>query len=149
MTNIVENFLRRVARAKGYTVFDSIYGDISLDRNSPITQSSGAVYGIWAFSDSSIRDELLAIPGHRNYFPVYWGKDISPVSRMKAHVQGHRNNGNIRLREQNELQGKRLIYAAILISNYQQFEQLLIERYVPMLGTRRVGSRSRVIEIIN
>ena len=147
MPQRVSRFVRRVAQASGFDVYDAIYGEILLGNPTPIQQSSGAVYGIWVFSDE-IPEGIESLPGHRNWYPVYWGKDIAPVSRMKAHVQGHRN-GNINLPSRVFLRNKQIIYGAILVSNYQNFEQFLHGRYTPMFGTNRVGSRSTIIEIVN
>lgn len=145
-TSIVTTFLRSVAARYDYQVFNDMFGTIDLTADLPITQSSGAVYGIWAKAALPLRAGLQPILGHPEWFPVYWGKDISPVSRMKAHVKGHKN-GNINLPEVKEVQGKPLIFGAILVARYQAFEALLHSNYRPMLGTSRPGKRSTVVHI--
>jgi hypothetical protein len=147
MQNKITKFLQRVARPAGFEIYNSIYGKIRLENKIPITQSSGAVYGIWVYSEE-IPNGIRNLPGHTKWYPVYWGKDISPVSRMKAHVQGHQN-GNINLPSHEFLRSKELIYGAVLVSSYRRFEQFLHERYKPMLGTNRRGSISSIIEIEN
>ncbi|MFL1916794.1 hypothetical protein ACJW8B_15565 [Plesiomonas shigelloides] len=144
--SIVNTFLRSVAAKHGYQVFNDMFGTIDLTADFPITQSSGAVYGIWAKASSPLRSDLNAIPGYPEWFPIYWGKDITPVSRMKAHVQGHQN-GNINLPEVKEVQGKPLIFGAILVEKYQVFETLLHDNYPPMLGSSRLGRQSTVVRI--
>lgn len=145
-TSIVITFLRSVAAEHGYQVFNDMFGTIDLTADLPITQSSGAVYGIWAKAESPLRSGLEPIPGHPKWFPVYWGKDITPVSRMKAHVKGH-ENGNINLPIVKEVQGKPLIFGAILVEKYQAFEAILHSCYRPMLGSSRPGKQSTVVRI--
>jgi len=149
MTNILVDFLKKVAEENNYQVFDSIYGDITLANIAKIEQSSGSVYGIWAQCDSSPDGKVESIKGHTDWFPIYWGKDVAPVSRMKAHVQDHKNTGNIALRKVKEIQGKRVIFGAIMVSNYEAFEKLLHKQYRPMKGSSRSGKKSTVIEIVN
>jgi len=148
MPKSVVSFLNAVANQAGYEVFDSLYGSINLGEAFPITQSSGAVYGIWVQADQPPRNDLSCIPGYQSWYPVYWGKDISPMSRMKAHVQGHQN-GNINLPNVVEVRGKALIYGAILVSRYWEFEQLLYRDYRPMLGSPAEGRRSTIVQVKN
>jgi len=95
--NILVKFLRKIANDNSYQVFDSIYGRIELSSEDAIKQSSGSVYGIWVRSNSSPDGKVKPIPDHPEWFSVYWGKDIAPVSRMKAHVQDHKKTGTGRL----------------------------------------------------
>lgn len=139
--------MKRVARPAGFEIYNSIYGEIRLENKIPITQSSGAVYGIWVYSEE-IPNGIKSLPGHNKWYPVYWGKDISPVSRIKAHVQGHKN-GNINLPSHEFLRNKELIYGAVLVSSYRKFENFLHQRYIPILGTDRQGRKSSIIRIEN
>lgn len=123
-----------------------MYGAITLGADFPIIQSSGAVYGIWASAESPLSPGLRSIPGHPGWYPIYWGKDIAPMSRMKAHVQGHKN-GNVNLPAIAEIQGRPLIYGGILVSRYMEFEQLLHRDYIPMRGTAASGKASTVVRI--
>jgi hypothetical protein len=146
--NIVVDFLKKVACKNGYKVFDSIYGDIVLQNDDAIQQSSGAVYGIWVQSASSPNGKVEVVPDYPGWFPVYWGKDIAPVSRMKAHVQDHASTGNIALRKIEEIQGKKIIFGAVMVSRYREFEELLHKKYSPMRGSSKPGKSARVIKII-
>jgi len=147
MTIIIVKFLKKTANDNSYQVFDSIYGKIELGNDHPIKQSSGSVYGIWVKSNSSPGGKVEQIPGHPEWFPVYWGKDIAPVSRMKAHVQDHTKTGNIKLRKIKEIEGKELIFGAIMVARYENFEKLLHDRYRPMKGSDKKGRNSTVIKI--
>lgn len=146
MTNEVVDFLKTFAAAEGHEVFDAIFGSISIGARYPITQSSGSVYGIWVQSDLPPTETIASIPGFENWYPVYWGKDISPVSRMKAHVQGHKN-GNIALPTVIEVQNKNLIFGAILVARYRDFEKLLHQRFPPLKGSAASGRSQTVVHI--
>jgi len=143
---LVPQFLKTVAIEEGFQVKDSLYGSIHLGCESPIEQSCGAVYGIWAKASAPLRSNLTALPGHPDWYPVYWGKDIAPVSRLKAHVQGHQN-GNINLPSIAELSGLPLVFGALLVSRYRQFEQLLHEKYPPFRGTPLGGRSPSVVKV--
>ena len=148
MENILVQFLKKIANENNYQIYDSIYGNIDLKDNAAIKQSSGSVYGIWVKSDSSPDGIVRCINDYPKWFPVYWGKDIAPVSRMKAHVQDHKNTGNIALRKIEEIKCKELIFGAIMVSNYEDFEILLQKQYRPMKGGNRKGGKSTLIKIL-
>jgi hypothetical protein len=148
MANILVEFLKKIANENHHQIFDSIYGGIDLQDNVAIKQSSGSVYGIWVKSDSSPDGKVGCISDYPEWFPVYWGKDIAPVSRMKAHVQDHKNTGNIALRKIEEIKCKELIFGAIMVSNYKGFEKLLHKQYRPMKGINRSGKGSTIIKIL-
>ena len=112
--SLVPEFLKDFALKRNFAVHDCVYGSINLGRSFPIEQSCGAVYGIWASSPTPIRTGLAPIPGYPQWYPVYWGKDITPVSRLKAHVQGHQN-GNINLPSIPELENLPLVFGSILL----------------------------------
>lgn len=148
MPTKVVQFLKDLANHESFDVFDSLHGTIFIGQTPAIHQSCGSVYGIWARSSTPLSPELEAIPGHGDWYPVYWGKDISPVSRMKAHVQGH-ENGNIDLPNVAEVMGKELIFGAILVARYNSFESLLHDRFPPFKGSSKEGSRAKVVRIEN
>ncbi|NQY26165.1 MAG: hypothetical protein HRT92_03195 [Piscirickettsiaceae bacterium] len=137
------------AKEKDFTVYKAIFGEIILNEKKAIKQSSGAVYGIFAESETPLRTGIKPIKGHPKFYPVYWGKDIAPVSRLKAHVQNHKSTGNADLRGIKEIENKKLIFGAILVSDYQKFEKHLHEAYPPLKGTNRTGRLSQIIEILN
>ncbi|CAK2832610.1 conserved hypothetical protein [Vibrio crassostreae] len=149
MSNQVVDFLTKQAESINCQVFNSIFGEICLDDVKPIKQSSGAVYGILVESETPINKSLKPIPNINNFYPVYWGKDIAPVSRMKAHVQNHQGTGNANLSAITELKGKKIIYGAIMVSDYEKFESHLHASFPPLKGTNRRGRVSQIIEIKN
>jgi len=143
---LVPEFLKSVAKQHGFAVSDCLYGSIHMGRDFPIEQSCGAVYGIWAKAAAPPKAGLKALPNYPDWYPVYWGKDISPVSRLKAHVQGHRN-GNINLATIDSLSNLPLVYGAILVERYQCFESLLHRNYPPLRGSARRGRLSSVVKV--
>jgi len=149
MSNEIVKFLNEEANKNGFEVFNQIFGEIHLNEDRPIKQSSGTVYGIIVESPVPPKSGLAAIEGYPNLYPVYWGKDIAPVSRLKAHVQNYPSTGNANLRGIDEIAGKKLTFGAILVSQYQEFESYLHTTYPPLKGTSRAGKQSQIIEIMN
>lgn len=145
-STLVPQFLKNIAGARGFEVSDCLYGSIHLGRSFPIEQSCGAVYGICAKAPTPLRKDMRALPGYADGYPVYWGKDISPVSRLKAHVQGHRN-GNIHLPSILELANLPLVFGAVMVSSYEKFERLLHTEYPPLRGTPRSGRAVSVVKV--
>ena len=143
---LVPKFMKQFALEHGFAVHDCMYGAIDLVGTHRIEQSAGAVYGIWAKMSQPPRDGLKEVPDFPGWYVVYWGKDISPVSRMKAHVQGHKN-GNIDLPSISELQGARLVFGAILVSEYHRFEGLLHKHHIPFKGSAYSGRQSTVVKV--
>ncbi len=144
--SLVPEFLKGFALKRNFAVHDCVYGSINLGRSFPIEQSCGAVYGIWASSPTPIRTGLAPIPGYPQWYPVYWGKDITPVSRLKAHVQGHQN-GNINLPSIPELENLPLVFGSIFVAHYDEFERLLHAGFPPLRGTPRAGRQSTVVKV--
>jgi len=143
---LVPKFLKSFAAEHGLQVHECLYGAIELGDEFPIQQSAAAVYGIWAYMPKAPKTGLAQVPGFPDWYPVYWGKDISPVSRIKAHVQAHQN-GNIGLPNIAELRGARLVFGAVLVSEYQRFETLLHQHCPPLKGTPRIGRQSTVVKV--
>lgn len=143
---LVPKFLKSFAADNGFKVHDCLYGEIQLGSEFPIQQSSAAVYGIWAEMQSTPKAGLAEVPGFPGWYPVYWGKDVSPVSRIKAHVQGHKN-GNINLPAILELKDARLVFGAILVSEYQRFEALLHQNFPPLRGTPSAGKKGKIVMV--
>lgn len=129
------------AEGEGFKIFDNIHGEILLNDKLPIKQSSGSVYGIPAISDAPLNEEIQPVKGHPNIYPVYWNKDISPTSRVKAHVQNHQNTGNIRLRSIIELTDKEVIFGVVLVEKYLEFEKHVHKKYPPLGGTSKAGRK--------
>lgn len=147
MGNDVVQFLKRVAATHGFQTLDSMFGIVRLGQDLPILQSSGAVYGIWVQDEVPPKPHVSEIPDFPGWYPVYWGKDVAPVSRMKAHVQGHKANGNANLPAMPEIQGKTLIFGAILVEKYDAFEAMLHRQFRPLKGTAARGRSHTVISI--
>lgn len=141
--------LKKEAEENNFIIFSEIFGELNLSDSVPIKQSSGSVYGILVELQNAPKAGIRPINFNSNLYPVYWGKDISPVSRLKAHVQNHRSTGNANLKSRQELVGKRLLFGAILVSKYSDFEAHLHKKYPPMIGTSRIGRTSKIIEILN
>lgn len=144
MANIVVDFLKDFAKKNNFSVFDSIYGEID---PTFMTQSSGAVYGIWVNSSITISQSTSPI-SKKNWYPVYWGKDITPVSRILAHSRGYAKTGNLNIPSITYLKNKEIIYGAILVERYDSFEKLLHQNHPPLHGTARAGRKSGFIKII-
>lgn len=152
-------FLKNVASAQLHDVFHDISGEISLRPEQSITQTSGAVYGL---AVELTNQELLAfreeLPKRKRNFPfqpiegswyaLYWGKDLTPGARIKAHVQGHKNNGNAHLKKYKALNNKNIKYAALFVSNYEDFEGYLHANYQPILGTKKKGSSTKIVRVL-
>jgi len=143
---LVPKFLKAVAAEHGFSIHDCLYGSIHIGRERPIEQASAAVYGIWAKSPTPPRIGLSPLPDYEDWYPVYWGKDISPVSRLKAHVQGHKN-GNINLPGLSQVQGLPLVFGAVLVTEYRRFESLLHTKYPPLRGSPNVGRQASVVMV--
>jgi len=143
---LVPKFLKEFAAEKNFAIYDCLYGSIKLGQPYPMEQSCGAVYGIWARSPAPLTNPILPVPGYPQWYPVYWGKDISPVSRLKAHVQGHQN-GNIDLPNIREVQGLPLVFGSVLVARYGEFERLLHSSFPPLLGSHRTGRRATVVNV--
>ncbi|SHG46671.1 hypothetical protein SAMN02745753_03976 [Marinomonas polaris DSM 16579] len=150
MTNEVVNFLVEEATSEGFKTESAIFGELFLE-NEPrsIRQSTGAVYGVLVESKTPPRKDLKPIKGFPNLYPVYWGKDIAPVSRLKAHVQNHQSTGNADLRSIEEIQGKRLLFGAIFVEKYSEFEGYLHDSYPPIKGQKSRGRTGTIVEVIN
>lgn len=145
MANIVVDFLKDFAKKNNFSVFDSIYGEID---PTFMTQSSGAVYGIWVDSSITLSQPASPISKTINWYPVYWGKDITPVSRILAHARGYTKTGSLNIPSIAYLKNKKIIYGAILVERYDSFEKLLHQKHPPLSGTARTGRKPRFIKII-
>lgn len=143
---LVPKFLKKFAAENKFAIYDCLYGSINLGQPYPVEQSCGAVYGIWAQSSEPLTAGLSPLPGYPQWYPVYWGKDISPVSRLKAHVQGHQN-GNIDLPNIREVQGLPLVFGSVLVARYEQFERLLHSTFPPLRGSGRPGRQATVVRV--
>lgn len=145
---LVAAFLKEFASENGFETHDRLHGSIDFGRPFPIEQSSASVYGIWVNSSGPPREDVSEVPGHEGWYPVYWGKDIAPVSRLKAHVQNHKN-GNARLRSRDELKDRSLIFGAVIVSRYTAFERMLHSRFRPLYGSSQGGRSTTVVRVLD
>jgi hypothetical protein len=153
MSNEVISFLRQQAFEQGFTVFNDVFGRIELQDKKPIKQSSGSVYGIFVQSNTKITDingtDINELPSLKNFYPVYWGKDISPARRIIAHVRNYKSTGSADLSSNKEIQDKPIIFGAIFVTKYDEFEKHLHEKFRPLIGSSRHGRSSSIVEIEN
>ncbi|HOU96478.1 MAG TPA: hypothetical protein PLN06_07630 [Bacteroidales bacterium] len=119
-----------------------------LDETKPIKQYCGAVYGIVVESDTPPSTGLKPLKDYPKLFPVYWGKDIAPVSHIIAHVQNHKSTGNANLRNISELKDKRIIFGAIFVERYRDFEEHLHKTYPLLKGSKKHGGGEKIIKIL-
>jgi len=149
MQNEVIEFLKAFANQENFTYYDSVFGTLELTENEPIKQSSGAVYGVWVKSETQLNNALKSIPKYTGWYPVYWGKDIKPISRISAHVQDHEGTGNASLRTIQLIKDKPLIFGALFVERYKEFERLVHQKYPALIGAGKSGKNSSVIQIMN
>ena len=148
MQNEVVEFLRTFANQENFACYDSVFGYLELSDNTPIKQSSGAVYGIWVKSESKLNNVLKSIPKYPDWYPVYWGKDIKPISRISAHVQDHKGTGNASLRTIQHIKFKPLIFGALFVERYKEFERLVHQKYPALINAGKPGKNSSIIQIM-
>lgn len=148
MSNEVISFLRQEAFQKGYAVFNDVFGRIELQNAKPIKQSSGSIYGIFVQSNTPIPD-INELPSLKDFYPIYWGKDISPARRIIAHVRNYKGTGNANLPSIKAIQGKPIIFGAIFVEQYEAFEKHLHDNFRPLSGSGKSGRSSSVVEIEN
>jgi len=150
MSNEVISFLRQQAYQNGYIIFNDIFGQIDFNATKPIKQSSGAVYGILVQSNVQI-STVKNLPNLENFYPVYWGRDTKPISRIIAHYQDYNSTGNGKLQDCTEIQGKGklVIFGAIFVSSYKDFEKHLHINFPPLITSSNTGRSSSLVEIEN
>ena len=149
MQNEVIEFLKAFATQENFTYYDSVFGSLELTEDKPIKQSSGAVYGVWVKSETTLNNVLRSIPNYPEWYPVYWGKDIKPISRISAHVQDPKGTGNARLRTMQLIKDKPLVFGAFFVERYEEFERLLHQRYPALKGAGNSVKSTSIIQIIN
>ena len=142
-------FLKAFANQEDFTYYDSVFGSLELTENEPIKQSSGAVYGVWVKSETILNNEVKSIPNYPKWYPVYWGKDIKPISRISAHVQNHKGTGNAKLRAMQLIKDKPIIFGALFVERYNEFERLVHQNYPALKGAGQTGKNSSIIQIMN
>jgi len=108
----------------------------------------GNVYGIWINEENISKkalwkqmqgktklnsiDELKIIS--EEWYPLYRGKDKKGAERIFAHMKGHKN-GNINLPQYEILKDQKIIFEAITVSCYADFERNIFGTYPSLLGS--------------
>jgi len=162
---LIVEWMKNLASQNNFKISNSIYGEFVLT-NKKVTQNVGSVYGIWVKLNSTEKDELwndiLKINSKKNitdkenflpivekWYPLYWGKDINPGSRIRAHANKPKGTSSLDLPKYKSLKKITVIYGNILVEKYYDFEKLLHSKYIPLLGDRRRGNTSKMIIIMN
>lgn len=154
----IATFIEALAGATNHQAGGSLSGAIELSTTNKITQPYGAVYGVVVELNKESFDALRPqlpktrrgkqfVPLEEDWYPLYWGKDLTPPSRIRAHVQGHKN-GNARLHQYAVLHNRPIRYGFAFVRDYEVFETLLHDRYPPILGSSRTGKRSTLVEVL-
>ncbi len=159
MSNEATAFLTKVASIERYTVYTNLSGDVvfadsenMVGAETKVHVSSGSVYCILAVvtckSDiDSLFEEVgytvHSIDSKHSLYPIYYGKDIYPGSRIADHVRPRKagGTGNAELEKIKALRKLKVIFGSIYVENYLEFEQLLHSKHKPLLGTSRAGKK--------
>ncbi|QRK09687.1 hypothetical protein JQX13_06040 [Archangium violaceum] len=109
-------------------MFNELYGEIDFRRSSarkaettPVKLPSGSVYGIFAYPDNKAAGKALLEATHceasevepidGGAYPLYWGRDIHPGSRVMAHARVRNGNtGNAKLEQIPALQKCKVLF---------------------------------------
>lgn len=158
MSNEVTTFLKEYAKRKGYKVLSEQSGEIlfadagtCIGKETKIHLSSGSVYGFFAIktktsSESDLFKEVkrasTALDVEANIYPLYWGKDINPGSRIADHVRPRTKTGNAELEKIVALRKFRVVFTVIYVERYQQFEKELHDDFPPLVGSSIAGRQS-------
>ena len=150
--NLAE-FLRNEADKNGYQKGDFLKNITFRIDEELNEEGTGVVYGFVVKLDNegleNLFNEAIEIGGNKqeeiigiepieeNYYPLYWGKSTDILGRIIAHLNGHKGNNNLRLKDFSTLKDKEIIYARVYIKRNEDFEEYLVETYPPMLKTRK------------
>ena len=128
--NVVSEWLHETAQANGFQTYHSLFGRFNFDYDV-VEQSQGSVYGIWICCNEKVpRDIRIRAQkqGYGEYIPLYWGKDINPGSRIRAHFNTPKSTGGLNL-ARSKYKDMDLIFGVIYVDRYEEFEEFLIEKY--------------------
>jgi hypothetical protein len=146
MSKRIIKILEDLADGYKFTILHNLQGRIE----DLIIANCGSVYGIAVESPNDImRDNmpLKAFPNEPNLYPVYWGVDQKPLSRILAHVYNYENTGNAKILTHPELVGKKVYFGIVLIKEFRELEIILHKKYPPLIGDGRRGRISTKIRI--
>lgn len=156
---MVGNWLIDFAKKENYPTLFFLFGEYTANENF---QSTGSVYGIWIevedakkedlFNELSliyqidINDQAKKIQG--NWYPLYWGKDISPSKRTKDHFDCSDTTSSLKLLKSDLLSEYRFVYGIILVHKYEEFEKLLHKKISPIIGSDFRGRKVEKVSVI-
>ena len=153
-------FLKAEVKASNgkFKLNDCMCGDIELadakgvvGGGSKAHFSTGSVYGIFVVETDKgkmsklfeeVGNEVESIDQAGTIYPIYWGKDIHPGSRILAHARHNPGTGNAELEKIKALRDLNLIYGCVYVTTYDKFEQHLHTTYKPLLGTSGSGKKT-------
>ena len=150
--DIVAKWLKEYVGESNYC--DSFWGYYDF-KNAKMMQSVGAVYGIWMKATSEeiqnyarkYKKDISTIKKEfQGYIPIYWGKDISPCSRLSAHLSTPKGTGGLNL-IQTQYANKRIVFGCILVKNYYKVEKQLHKDY-PVGRNDLAGRKSTKRQIL-
>lgn len=127
---IVTDWLCEIAEKNGFETYSSLFGRFNFDYDV-VEQSQGSVYGIWIRFNEKVPLDIkieAKMNGYDEYIPLYWGKDINPGSRIRAHLNTPKNTGGLNLAN-SKYKDMDLIFGVIYVDRYEEFEKFLIENY--------------------
>lgn len=146
-------------------VFSEQSGEVKFADKLPViggdTQiqfSSGSVYGFFAIkTESSSVSDLFAEVGKTamplnnegSIYPLYWGRDINPGSRIADHVRPRTKTGNAELEKIDALRQFRVIFGIVYVSRYQDFENELHSDFPPLVGSSARGKLSTFTSVLS
>jgi len=165
MSNEATGFLLRAAKEAKYTTYENLSGEVKfgdsddvIGGDTNVYLSSGSVYCFLAIAiEGSSTEQLFSEVGRAAQpidsdgmiYPIYFGKDINPGSRIADHVRPRSVTVNAGLEGIKSLRKFRLIYGSIYVARYSEFESFLHEMYAPLIGTSRAGRQSTYTVIVN
>ena len=167
LSNEVSKFFKQILKSTNdkFSMHDNLHGEIILEDfaqkrggNSKVHLSTGSVYGIFAIKKEGTdidklfqetQNSVRALDENNEVYPIYWGKDINPGSRIVVHSRPNPNTGNAKLEEIEALRNFRLIYGCIFVTNYKEFEKYLHTQYPPLVGSSHSGKGSKITIIDN
>lgn len=126
--------------------------------NTKIQFSSGSVYGFFAIkTETSSESELFkevkrtsaSLNSEASIYPLYWGKDINPGSRIADHVRPRAKTGNAELEKIVALRKFRVIFGIVYVSRYQDFEKKLHKDFPPLVGSPARGKQSTFTSVLS
>jgi len=130
------DFLEKIAKENSFNIIENVSGKIV---NNHIITNGVAVYGILVESSLPLKENHRSLPGSPNLYPVYWGVDPKPISRILAHLSEYKKTGSVQIHNIKELENKPLYSGVIFLKEYKELEALLHKNFPPYTGKPSVG----------